>query len=304
MGSFNCGISIKESNAIKGVAILAMLWHHLFFKHPEYGLLVHQTGIIGKVCVALFLFVSGYGLTVKYSKLTKGVTDTRQSVTTAVRFILKRLMKFYPNYWIIFIISVPLGIIVFDKPLNEAYGEEANILLMTIGDFMGVNSFKSYNITWWFNRQILLLYVLFPLYFSLLSKSHSLVQFLLAVGAFAGIEHFQFVIGILVALHDNRINKLLTQSSNFLVLILSLGGTIVLCICRQCIPIFIEEPRYIDGFLAFAIIFCLIAYGRSTASKYKVISYLGRHSMNMYLIHYFITTLYLEHFIYSLEYQL
>lgn len=30
-------ITLNETNIIKGIAICAMLWHHLFLEHKEYG---------------------------------------------------------------------------------------------------------------------------------------------------------------------------------------------------------------------------------------------------------------------------
>ena len=64
----NYTLSLKDSFLIKGIAIFLMLWHHLFYTHAEYGYLVQTTAILGKVCVAMFLFVSAYGLTIQFEK--------------------------------------------------------------------------------------------------------------------------------------------------------------------------------------------------------------------------------------------
>ena len=71
--------SISKDNtlALKGIAIVAMLLHHLFYTHSEYGVSVQQIGLIGKVCVALFLFLSGYGLTIQYGKQQANVNITK-----------------------------------------------------------------------------------------------------------------------------------------------------------------------------------------------------------------------------------
>lgn len=53
----------QDTIAIKGIAILLMLWHHLFLSTVEYGVCANSFSSIAKLCVALFLFVSGYGLT-------------------------------------------------------------------------------------------------------------------------------------------------------------------------------------------------------------------------------------------------
>ena len=74
-------LSKEDTASVKGIAILFMLWHHLFLNVPDYGTLTHSMAIVAKVCVALFLFVSGYGLTKQYVGLEK------RNVQTTIRFL-------------------------------------------------------------------------------------------------------------------------------------------------------------------------------------------------------------------------
>ena len=48
--------------ANKGVALLLLLWHHLFGIASEYGHFIQHLAGVSKVCVAIFLILSGYGL--------------------------------------------------------------------------------------------------------------------------------------------------------------------------------------------------------------------------------------------------
>ena len=64
----------RQTNIAKGLAVLFLLWHHLFFNSPDnYSLFYSMFSIKGipaesffadfcKVCVAVFLVLSGYGL--------------------------------------------------------------------------------------------------------------------------------------------------------------------------------------------------------------------------------------------------
>jgi hypothetical protein len=52
---------INSTNACKGVALILLLWHHLFYQNPEYGLFVFKFATLSKVCVAIFVILSGYG---------------------------------------------------------------------------------------------------------------------------------------------------------------------------------------------------------------------------------------------------
>lgn len=110
MNKIDYRISLNETNAIKGIAIIAMLVHHLFYEHPEYGEPTFQLALIGKVCVAIFLFLSGYGLSVQYSKILNidsALTRINRggyikiSIPTIYK-ILPQLLDYFPYicaYW-------------------------------------------------------------------------------------------------------------------------------------------------------------------------------------------------------------
>ncbi len=70
-------LTFFDTSIIKGLAICAMLWHHLFYEHPEYGNTVFQLALLCKVCVSLFLMLSGYGLTMQYNKVVNPVNAIR-----------------------------------------------------------------------------------------------------------------------------------------------------------------------------------------------------------------------------------
>jgi len=53
--------SIGSINSCKGIALLLLLWHHLFYQHSEFGHLTYTLAVLSKVCVALFVILSGYG---------------------------------------------------------------------------------------------------------------------------------------------------------------------------------------------------------------------------------------------------
>ena len=125
---------------MKGIAICAMLCHHLYCATPEgvapYTGIYEWIGWLGKVCVAMFLFCSSYGLTAQY-KPASFVDD--------LKFVAKRLKKFYFNYWAIFVVFVPITIFVFHRSLTDAYGEGSNIILCFILDVLGLQGASSYN---------------------------------------------------------------------------------------------------------------------------------------------------------------
>ena len=60
--------TIEDTNFSKGIAVCFLIVHHLFWDVPNIGLSINgialsqRIGIVGKVCVAIFLILSGYGI--------------------------------------------------------------------------------------------------------------------------------------------------------------------------------------------------------------------------------------------------
>lgn len=91
------------SQALKGIAICLMLLHHCFRQvkvFKEYAIscypfsqeLVVKVADMGKICVSLYAFISGYGLYLNYKKNRNKVTDTK--------WFLVRYIKTFSGYFI------------------------------------------------------------------------------------------------------------------------------------------------------------------------------------------------------------
>ena len=148
--------------------------------------------------MAIFVFLSGYGLSVKYIENC-----------SAKAFYLKRFAKLLANYWLIWLLFVPLGFIFGALSLESIYGNHAIIKL--VFDFLGVaNCFGYYGInpTWWFMSCIILLYLIFPL----ISRTHKYLWIWCVIALGAGCLPislyivnpiksylFAFVVGIICA---------------------------------------------------------------------------------------------------------
>lgn len=162
MEQVRLNLTLRESNALKGIALMMLLIHHLFY--IDNGMwddmtighykLAHCLGVACKACVALFVFLSGYAL---------GTTTAGKPVNVN-KFYLRRFSKLYFNLWIIALFFVPLGVFIFDRNFQEVYADP--IWMNAILDFLGLINITGqfgYNPTWWFYSCILLLYLIFPL---------------------------------------------------------------------------------------------------------------------------------------------
>ena len=97
-------ITSEKTAHLKGIALLLLMWHHLFGVEYLSGWTAiipgtegasYVIGASGKICLAMFLFCSGYGLYKSYICKEK----------TAKTYILQRLAKTLIPYWIVMLIA-------------------------------------------------------------------------------------------------------------------------------------------------------------------------------------------------------
>lgn len=149
--------SRQDTKLVKGVAIILMLFHHLaafperlpkgFNFEPAWPQLIErgylkELGFNAKICVALFFFLGGYGLYLKYK-------SNKLSIT-------KSVVDIYKAYWKVFLIFVPIGLIFFARQGDDVnalctrffFEERKDLITALIANFTGWSS--SLNDEWWF----------------------------------------------------------------------------------------------------------------------------------------------------------
>ena len=277
----------NDTLMLKGGGILLMLFHHLFYSEwsQQYydditfqGIgVINKIGIFSKLCVAVFVFVSGYGL----------------AASTPKDFLLKdfyrrRFKKLYLNYWYIWLLFVPIAYFVYDRTFTEAYGEHT--LIKSILDIFGLLAMfgcDSYNPTWWFYNCIIILYLLFPLFNKcLLTNTYLLVSVSITCGLLSIIIPgvvvvsgylFTFLIGMLMA---KMPIKWVIDTGWWQVLI-ALMALSLWRMTKNC------PTQIADGLLCMGMALLIYKINWSNRLR-KVLETLGKHSMNMFLIHTFI----------------
>lgn len=205
-------LSKEDSLVIKGIAICLMFCWHLFYcPNPvglEFGSITRAVGVIGDTCVSMFLFVSGYGLAKACSKVE--AEHMFYYRTSSLHFVIKRLFKFYTNFWFVFLIFVPIGVFVFDIPIIESNDFSTIIQRIFIEFFLG----GSYNPNWWFNGLIVVLYLLFPTVYAAVKYEPFILLFgtLFLVNVefyflpvYIGIYLFIFVVGVYMGINRSHL---------------------------------------------------------------------------------------------------
>ena len=95
-------ITVEKTEHIKGIAVILLMWHHLFgivdsvsWVSPLKGLDI-IIGSSAKICIALFLFCSGYGLYHSF------ISKERPPKS----YILKKAVKTVIPYWISMLVAI------------------------------------------------------------------------------------------------------------------------------------------------------------------------------------------------------
>ena len=273
-----------------------MLCHHLFYSEwsQQYydDLVIHGVGVVNqlghfcKLCVAVFVFVSGYGLA---ASTLPGVKPKD--------FYWRRFKKLYLNYWYIWLLFVPITYFVFGRTFTEAYGDHA--VLKEVLDFFGLLKmfgFDSYNPTWWFYNCIIILYLLYPLLNKWLIRSiYPLVSLAITCGLLFFIPGvnvisgylFTFIVGMLMA----KMPIEWVKETKWWQVLVALMMLSLWRLTKNC------PTQIADGLLCAGM--ALMVYQIKWSKWLRmVMESLGKHSMNMFLTHTFIYYLWFSKYIY------
>ena len=301
----------NDTFVAKGVAVILLLIHHLFYT-TDYDFSSFLIGRsdwvnlakIGKVCVAMFLILSGYGLAKSFEKYQ----------TSSFSFVKQHLLKLYAGFWMIFALSlIPLCFSYKGKTFEGVWGGG----IQFIEDFLGIRLWFGefgYNPTWWFLSLIIPLYIIVPILYKFVRKyPYEMLfvsYFIFLIGGYTNkipifnllkAWAFPFVLGIFTAnknlfacIKENSLQK------KFLLLLITLG----MCAWRlKSVKTYEAGATLIfDGLTAFSIILSGYVCLNDKRSTYRVLAFIGKHSMNIFLMHTFVFGIYFYNFSYALKY--
>lgn len=320
--------SKNETLAIKGIAILMMYVHHFYLDPSRWagysvnffpltaGMTVYIASFF-KICVALFVFITGYGMTISIRKTNPQSKILPQDI---LPYIKSRLFSLLSNFIFVFIL---VQIICFPTGrFFEIYGKTGSSILYFIIDMFGLaHLFKtpSFLGTWWYMSLVIILILLFPLLMKLyqeyrwtfflgiiflprmaclafkikLQLDNDLFHWLLAMalGIFCAETDFFYRCK---KFEDNFFKTLPSILLFFLHLIL----LVLLILFRQC-EAGAKLLDIFDGIIPVYVIYFSLRYIVNIPGLRSLLIFLGKHSMNMFLIHSFIRTIYFESFSYG-----
>ncbi|MBQ8304761.1 MAG: acyltransferase [Blautia sp.] len=316
---------------MKGIAIIFMLFHHLFRDPKRYtGYIVDCTpfpepainwvAASFKICVAMFTFLSAYGITLNYRKLS---AEYRFSGKDATRQSTRRLVSLLGGYEFLFWLIILLDLFVIKSGrFVKIYGTGLRSVMNCLIDAAGLAklvSLPNFLGTYWYMSLAIILIVLMPL---LLKLYRSLGGAVVLFGsllfyvlfpmtrdhqyAFLPNYLFSMVLGM-VSADQNLIvlmdQKLCRQNRLFCRILSCSGGVLLVLgflLLRQKGKDTFLMP-ICDGLIAFLLCFVVYAgLGRIPVLK-KVLEILGKYSMNIFLVHELFRIIWCRDFIYSFQ---
>mgnify|MGYP003302869425 CR=1 FL=1 len=302
----------------KGIAMLLLLFHHLFYSNSVYETrdidvmflsrdVVQQIAIGARVCVWIFAFLSAYGLTHSYYEAKANNIDT-------VTFLKKRWVSLMKPYWFMYIIFFLLSFVLFRNPL-EVYQNNIIYLLFdffAVADFFGTPMLSA---VWWYMCFAQVLLFMIPLLAEFCNKFSSascIIIFIILQYIGSGIHspyggmYTNYLLAIVLAVVCARNKKLLggVKTKSFMLQILEIVGLILLiCGCIYIKNIYgaddtVKITTLLSGIAVLAL--CTLVHKYITNSFIeKILVFLGNHSGNIFMMHWFIYAYYPDVIYYS-----
>ncbi|MCD7751855.1 MAG: acyltransferase [Lachnospiraceae bacterium] len=306
----------EHSAAVRGVAILLLLFYHLFHEEQtvlsmgvDYSPLSMSTLLtvsgFGNVCVAVFVFLSGYGI-------AKGILkqehpDARMVYGQATARFFKLMLNFLTMY-----LSVNL---IWWSCFDYAslYGEGKQGALCMLTDALGLSDFfgtPTLNITWWYMSLAYMLIFLIPVLTWLVKKIGYPVLILVimlpvAVQMEEGISRYLFTAALGVcAAYGGWLEKLMRL--NMHLTLQWAAGIVGFFFCILLRSNYVVSEYYlqiVDAFIALFIIWFAGVLLCMVPVLGSVLRFIGKYSMNIYLVHTFFYLILWQRYIYQFRYM-
>lgn len=324
----------EHTMQMKGIAIIILLFHHCFLNAQRWATVPYEKlattkgwgyypisfapfsshtiqylASFSKICVAMFVFMTGYGMWVSY--------ESQKKKTTMSNYIKKRMVTLMTGFLIIFVVTeilaIPTGRFI------EVYGHDFRSVVYMIIDALGLAKLLGtplFCLTWWYMSLAIVLIMIFPFVHSIMEKYQWVVVVASiivprACGFGQSTDLFRYLLaytlGMYFAQHDvlARIKEKFMEQNvagKLLSLIVSSIGLAVIIKCRQNAWIGWKYLDFWDGFAAMYVIVISYIYILNGKWIVKGLGFLGKHSMNIFLIHSFYRDVFFHEFTYSFYY--
>lgn len=309
--------AVAQSTRLKGIAILLMIFHHCFRNKKTYigqhvsffplnETIVNNLSNMSKLCVSIFVFISGYGLYLGYKK----------NKESATRWVAKREIKLLSGYWIIFLITIIVGQFI-DQKTQIFYFKKGIIsgIAKLFVEFFGLTNLfgmKFYNNTWWYMSAAVVYVAMIPLIVKFKDNLLLLLAWvvilprLFNIGYLSGTGAYSFmaplILGAIFAEYD-LMNRFVNWGNGSLkIKMLKFIAEISLLIMSYYAYKELSTDVYWEYHMAVYPIIAIVFFVEFIVDiplVGKLLEFFGKHSANIFMIHSLIRWYWFYDFTYS-----
>lgn len=301
--------SKENSFVVKGIGVILLLIHHLYVDPIYYapyqmsGLdmnVLIKFGTFCKICLALFVFISGFGITRKMTEFAGGQCNDKETYKQTI----SRFLKLYKNYLYMFLISLIITIIFYIffggllniKELYFSKGYRYGSIYMILDILCLSNLFgtPTLNLTWWYLPFAFLIIFITPMLQKFVKKYgitayavSILIPYLFSLPLNGSLYLIPTLMLSIYCAQNNTIEKIggwkcHLRSINVTKILIYLFSVVMIYQIRQRVAIISVTDSL------FALLVCLITYEMGKMCRFigkGILFYLGKYSMMIFMVH-------------------
>lgn len=203
----------KDTQILKGAMALLILAHHIYQRMPmpEGTITDYVFRSLGYLCVAVFFFISGYGITLSNKQSEMSGRSYMSS------FLRSRVLSLYVCY-ILLILLYAFVLYIFDVPIPE---NQLIISFLIGGTIVGggwyIQTLLLFYLIWWISKMIFGQKAWIMVFFCV--TIFSVITLVLNLGSHWSLSNYAFVFGMILADYKLQVDRLLEKSSGYLWLV-------------------------------------------------------------------------------------
>jgi len=275
-------LNLQKTQELKGFAILAILLGHI-----GYSLFPHQSflfplSVFSGMGVDLFLFLSGFGVTLSQIKNPLSFTD----------FYKKRLSKLFLSLWCVLLLFFLLDFFVLHKSYSLS-----EWVLSFLGIFSSADLWQNINSPLWYITFILFYYLVFPIFFNKKNPTLSALALFLvvwvvlqqgipvdpAVKNLYQLHLFAFPLGVIFAGYWPQVSRFLEIKKKYIASLLVILFTVGLCYFG--IHSGVGKGVFFEQGISLLLVFFTLSIFILKRFEFRFLSLLGIYSYEIYLLH-------------------